>query len=79
MLADAAREALRTGAEVLMTREEPGVEERRRDGPAPRANDGWRQLDSVEDPSDDEPAGKAGFFERLGKLLNLHPRGPHGT
>ena len=62
-----------------MTREEPAVEEHRRGVSVLRADDGWPPLASDEEPSGDEPTEKPGFFERLGKLVNLHPRGPHGT
>ena len=48
------------------------------DPEARAASERWKELDAGEAP---EPtrAGNHGFFERLGKLLHLHPRGPHGT
>ncbi len=39
----------------------------------------WEQLDP-EEPAEAPPrTGLAGFLERLGKLFQMHPRGPFGS
>ena len=37
----------------------------------------WEELESDEPPCDAEPP-RRGFWERLGMLFSLHPRGPQG-